>query len=71
MNVYDIFSIKGRKALVTGAGKGIGKVLAIALAEAGCDVALFGPHRENLAEVAATINNLKQKRYQLPILSKS
>lgn len=61
MNVYDIFDIKGRKAIVTGAGKGIGKVLAIALAEAGCDVALFGLHKENLAEVAATIKKLGRK----------
>lgn len=52
MSVYDIFSVRGRKALVTGAGRGIGKVLATALAEAGCDVALFGPHRENLEALA-------------------
>jgi NAD(P)-dependent dehydrogenase (short-subunit alcohol dehydrogenase family) len=61
MNVYDIFNIKGRKAIVTGAGRGIGKVLAMALAEAGCDVALFGLHRENLEEVSADIKKLGQK----------
>jgi NAD(P)-dependent dehydrogenase (short-subunit alcohol dehydrogenase family) len=58
MGVYDLFNVKGRKALVTGAGRGIGKVLALALAEAGCDVALLGLHRENLEEVAAEINKL-------------
>ena len=61
MSVYDIFDIRGRKAVVTGAGKGIGKVLAIALAEAGCDVALFGMHKENLTEVANTIKKLERK----------
>jgi NAD(P)-dependent dehydrogenase (short-subunit alcohol dehydrogenase family) len=61
MSVYDIFDIKGRKAIVTGAGKGIGKVLAIALAEAGCDVALLGLHKENLSEVADEINKFGQK----------
>jgi NAD(P)-dependent dehydrogenase (short-subunit alcohol dehydrogenase family) len=61
MSVYDIFDIKGRKAIVTGAGKGIGKVLAIALAEAGCDVALFGLHKENLNEVADVIKKLGRK----------
>jgi NAD(P)-dependent dehydrogenase (short-subunit alcohol dehydrogenase family) len=55
MSVYDLFNIKGRKALVTGAGRGIGRVLALALAEAGCDVALFGRHRENLEKVAEEI----------------
>jgi sorbose reductase len=66
MSVYDIFDIKGRMALVTGAGKGIGKVLAIALAEAGCDVALFGLHKENLTKVANAIKKLGQKSIVLP-----
>jgi NAD(P)-dependent dehydrogenase (short-subunit alcohol dehydrogenase family) len=61
MSIYSIYDIKGRKAVVTGAGRGIGKVLAIALAEAGCDVALFGLHRENLEEVAAVIKKLGRK----------
>jgi NAD(P)-dependent dehydrogenase (short-subunit alcohol dehydrogenase family) len=53
MSIEKLFDINGRKALVTGAGRGIGKVLALTLAEAGCDVALFGLHRQNLEEVAA------------------
>jgi len=61
MSIYDIFDIKGRKALVTGAGKGIGKVLAIALAEAGCDVALLGLHKENLTDVSNAIKKLGRK----------
>ena len=55
MNIEKLFDIKGRKALVTGAGRGIGKVLALTLAEAGCDVALFGMHRKNLEEVAILV----------------
>ena len=30
--------LKGKKALVTGASKGIGKSIAIALAKEGCDI---------------------------------
>jgi NAD(P)-dependent dehydrogenase (short-subunit alcohol dehydrogenase family) len=56
MGIEKLFDIKGRKALVTGAGRGIGKVLALTLAEAGCDIALFGLHRQNLEEVAALVN---------------
>jgi NAD(P)-dependent dehydrogenase (short-subunit alcohol dehydrogenase family) len=66
MSVYDIFDIKGRKAIVTGAGRGIGKVLALTLAEAGCDVALFSLHKENLAEVAASIKKLGRKSVVIP-----
>jgi sorbose reductase len=56
MSIEKLFDIKGRKALVTGAGRGIGKVLALTLAEAGCDVALFGLHRNYLEEVAELVS---------------
>jgi len=58
MGIYDIFDIKGRKALVTGAGRGFGKELALTLAEAGCDVALFGLHKETLLPVVSEIKKL-------------
>ena len=38
MNVLDQFKLDGKTALVTGARRGIGKAMALALAEAGADV---------------------------------
>jgi len=39
-SVLDSFRLEGRRALVTGGAKGLGRVIATALAEAGADVAL-------------------------------
>jgi NAD(P)-dependent dehydrogenase (short-subunit alcohol dehydrogenase family) len=55
MSISNLFDISGRKALVTGAARGIGKVLALSLADAGCDVSLVGLHIESLAELAEEI----------------
>ena len=38
MNTNNLFSLKGKTALVTGCKRGIGKAMAVALAEAGADI---------------------------------
>ncbi len=44
--------LKGKVAVVTGAGAGIGKVIALTLAREGASVVLIGHHIENVAEAA-------------------
>ena len=39
--ITDYFRLEGKKALITGAGKGIGARIATAFAEMGADVALL------------------------------
>jgi NAD(P)-dependent dehydrogenase (short-subunit alcohol dehydrogenase family) len=52
------FRLDGKRAVVTGAGRGIGRALAIGLAEAGADVALISRTREDLEETASIIQEL-------------
>jgi 3-oxoacyl-[acyl-carrier protein] reductase len=47
----DDFRLNGKKALVCGASKGIGRAIAIALSEAGSEVILLARTRENLVEL--------------------
>lgn len=61
-----VFDLTGRKAFVTGASRGIGRVIAVALAEAGADVALVARSADGLAETAATIVAAGRKACVLP-----
>lgn len=54
----SIFSLSGKRALVTGAGRGIGRVLARAIADAGAEVVLVARSGE---EVAAVANDIRDK----------
>jgi len=53
--------VKGKTALVTGAGKGIGKASAIALAEAGADLIILSRTKSDLEKVKNQITKLKRK----------
>ncbi len=58
---FDLFSLSGRVAVVMGGTSGMGKAIALTLAEAGADVVATG-RRENLAaEAAAEIIKLGRK----------
>ena len=55
MPILDKFKLTGRVALVTGGNRGLGQQMALALAEAGADVALTSRDQARADEAAASI----------------
>ena len=56
MKSLDLFKLSGKAAVVTGGGRGIGRTIALALAEAGADVAVASRNLENCTAVADEIS---------------
>ncbi|KAI2633874.1 short chain dehydrogenase [Xylaria nigripes] len=68
--VMPLFSLKGRTAIISGAGAGIGLAIAHALAEAGANVAIWYNSNKKALEEAARIEErfgVKCKAYQVNV----
>lgn len=65
--MMEIFSLKGKKAFVSGASRGLGQEMALTLAEAGADVALAARNTEGLNETAALIKKMSREALVCPM----
>lgn len=54
-NVKELFALTGRTAIVTGGGQGLGKTMAIALAQAGADIVIAARRIETALETKGII----------------
>lgn len=59
-------ALEGRSAIVTGAGSGIGRAVAVAFARAGADVALVGRRSEALEATAGSVEATGRRAIVLP-----
>jgi 2-deoxy-D-gluconate 3-dehydrogenase len=63
--VSGLFGLQGKRALVTGASRGLGRGAAVALAEVGADVVCASTRREGTDETAASIRALVRECWQV------
>ena len=61
------FDLSGKRALVTGGGRGIGRAIALALADAGADVAITSRNGEDAEPVAAEIRSKGRRTVALAL----
>jgi NAD(P)-dependent dehydrogenase (short-subunit alcohol dehydrogenase family) len=62
----DALRLDGKAAIVTGASRGLGRAMALALAEAGADVALASRSVSELEETARGVENLGRRALVVP-----
>ena len=55
MSVFDALRLDGKVAIVTGASRGLGKAMALALAEAGADLVCVARSKSDLDRTAKEI----------------
>jgi len=63
MNVNEMFSLKGKVAIVTGGGRGIGEFIAAGLAEAGASLVIASRKVENCEEVGKKLADANGIKY--------
>ena len=71
MNVKDMFDLKGKVAIITGGGKGIGLKMAEGLAEAGANIILCSRKAQACQKAAGDLAKLGGKTLALPCDVKS
>jgi gluconate 5-dehydrogenase len=61
MSVFDRFRLDGKRALITGGSRGLGRAMAQALAEAGADLVLVGREESSLQEARRALAALGRR----------
>ena len=66
MSILDRFRLEGRRLFITGGSRGLGRAMALAIADAGADVILVGREADTLGATADEIRALGRECLVLP-----
>jgi NAD(P)-dependent dehydrogenase (short-subunit alcohol dehydrogenase family) len=61
MSIFDRFRLDAKRLFITGGSRGLGREMALAIADAGADVVLVGRDSDSLARTAADIERLGRR----------
>ena len=65
MSIFDRFRLDGKRLLITGGSRGLGREMALAIADAGAECVLVGRDAESLARTAAEIEALGRQAWTI------
>ena len=65
MPVLDRFRLDGKRLFITGGSRGLGREMALAIAEAGADVVLVGRDAASLARTATDVRNIGHRAHTI------
>jgi NAD(P)-dependent dehydrogenase (short-subunit alcohol dehydrogenase family) len=63
MSVLDRFKLTGKRLFITGGSRGLGREMALAIAEAGADCILVGREADSLEKAAADVRDLGRQAF--------
>src|SRR5258705_12878746 len=65
MSVFDRFKLTGKRLFITGGSRGLGREMALAIADAGADVILVGRDRPSLERAAEGVRALGRQAWTI------
>ena len=65
MNIFDRFRLDGKRLFITGGSRGLGREMALAIADAGADVILTGRDPDSLERTAEDIRGLNRSAFTI------